>query len=115
MPIVVQSLTIDDFMSHLDSLVNPVLNELVNDDATYEDFKIEDNSIFEKFFGTDLASFDLFKLVYYLSEGNYNFNMEKFLIYDSAMTGIYNNTENYDGEAFYDFFEQETYAADMLM
>jgi cytochrome c oxidase subunit 2 len=115
MPIVVQSLTIDDFMSRLDSLVNPVLNELINDDASYEDFRIEDNSIFEKFFTTDFASFDLFKLVYYLSEGNYTYNTEKFMLYDAALTGIYNNTEDYDSDAFFDFFAKEVFAADMLM
>jgi len=39
MPIVVQSLTIDDFMSRLHTLVNPILNELINEDDDYQHFK----------------------------------------------------------------------------
>ena len=39
MPIVVQSLTIDDFMSRLHNLVNPILNELINEDDDYQRFK----------------------------------------------------------------------------
>lgn len=39
MPIVVQSLTIDEFMSRLHNLVNPILNELVNEDDEYQHLK----------------------------------------------------------------------------
>jgi hypothetical protein len=115
MPIVVQSLTIDDFMSRLDSLVNPVLNELVNEDSNYENFRTEGVSLFENFFESNQAAFDLFKLVYYLSEGNYTYDMEKFMLYDAALAGIYNNTQDYDTDAFFDFFAKEAYAADVIM
>lgn len=39
MPIVVQSLTIDEFMSRLHNLVNPILNELVSEDDEYQHLK----------------------------------------------------------------------------
>lgn len=39
MPIVVQSLTIDEFMSRLHNLVNPVLNELISEDEDYQHLK----------------------------------------------------------------------------
>ena len=39
MPIVIQSLTIDEFMNRLNNLVNPILNELVEEDPAYENLK----------------------------------------------------------------------------
>jgi hypothetical protein len=115
MPIAVESVTVNDFMSYLNNLSNPILNELVNDDSDYEVFKSEDNSLFEKLFSQDKSAFDLFKLVYYLTENNFSYNTEKMMLYDSTLNGIYNATQDYDTDAFFDFFSKETYASDLLM
>lgn len=115
MPIAVHSVTVNDFMSYLNNVSNPILNELVNEDSDYEIYRSESESLFEKLFNDDKSTFDLFKLVYYLNDNDYSYSKEKMMSYDTTLASIYNETHDYDKEAFFDFFAKETYASDLLM
>jgi len=115
MPIAVHSVTVNDFMSYLNNVSNPILNELVNEDSEYEIYRSESESLFEKLFNDDKSTFDLFKLVYYLNDNDYSYSKEKMMSYDTTLASIYNETHDYDKEAFFDFFAKETYASDLLM
>jgi len=114
MPIVVHSMTIDEFMAAINNMANPILNELVDTDPDYEMYKLDIYAFSQKLYDQNPEDLDLFRLVYFLDLYGYTYDLEKFYIYDAALDELYNNTADYDTPAFFDFFFQEAIASQII-